>query len=131
MIDVRCAGRAACVFASQLALLFCAAADSFAAGPRILVLKVRAEQGVPQGTANLLGEILLEDIHRSGRYDAISVADMTAMLDVEMQKQQVGCEGDNACLAEIGAAMGVDLILDASVGTVGLTRVLALKLIDA
>jgi hypothetical protein len=97
--------------------------------PRILVLKVRAEQGIPQGTANLLGEILIQDVHKSGKYEALGMSDVGAVLDVEQQKQVVGCE-DESCLAEIGSALGVDLILDSSVGTVGVTRVLALKLID-
>lgn len=123
--------RRALSFAALLTIFAAGSATGAERKQKILVLKVRAEQGIPQGTANLLGEILVEVIHRSGKYDAISTADMAAMLDVELQKQQVGCENDTNCLAEIGSAMGADLILDASAGTVGVTRVLAIKLIDS
>jgi hypothetical protein len=41
----------------------------------------------------------------------------------------VGCT-EESCLAEIGSAIGADLLVDTSVGTIGNLRVLALKLID-
>jgi len=114
--------------------IFCSSfAPSFAPAeekPRVLVLNVRSEQGIERGTANLLGELLLDDVHKSGKYTAISFADMVAVLDVEQQKQVVGCADDARCLAEIGSALGADLLIEASVGVIGATRVLALKLID-
>lgn len=98
--------------------------------PRVLVLEVRTEQGVTPSVAKLLGELLLADVHASGRYGAIGASDLVTLLDVEQRKQVVGCASDTDCLSEIGAALGADLILDSSVGTIGARRVLSLKLID-
>src|SRR5579871_5152154 len=97
--------------------------------PKIAVLSVHAEQGVSQGAANLLLELLTTDIQKSGKYDVISAADITAMVGFERQKALLGCT-EESCLSEIGAAIGADLMLDTSVGTIGNLRVLAIKLLD-
>jgi hypothetical protein len=97
--------------------------------PRIAVPAVNAEHGVAQGSANLLGELLTTDISRSGKYEVLSASDIGAMIGFERQKELMGCTEDG-CLAEIGNALGADYLLEASVGTIGNLRVLALKLID-
>ncbi len=97
---------------------------------KILIPAVRAEQGVPQGSANLLGEILVEDLARSGQYEALSNSDIATVLGAERQRQLAGCKQEASCLAEIGNALGASLVLEASVGAIGQMRVLALKLVD-
>lgn len=99
--------------------------------PRILVLDVRAGEAVTPETARILGELLLTEVHASGRYRALGAADMVTILDVEQRRQVVSCDRDAECLAEISAALGVAMLLEASVGKVGAQRVVAVKLIDA
>jgi hypothetical protein len=99
--------------------------------PKVAVLGVRAEAGVSQGTANLLAEIISTDVTHTGQYEVLTQADVATMIGVERQRQLLGCNQNDNCFAEIGAALGTDLILDASVGTVGTLRVLAMRLYDA
>jgi hypothetical protein len=99
--------------------------------PKVAVLGVRAEAGVSQGTANLLAEIISTDVTHTGQYEVLTQADVATMIGVERQRQLLGCNQNDNCFAEIGAALGTDLILDASVGTVGNLRVLAMRLYDA
>jgi hypothetical protein len=99
--------------------------------PKCAVLGVRAESGITQGTANLLSEIISTDVLHTNQYDVLTSADVAMMIGVERQRQLLGCNQNDNCFAEIGAALGTDLILDASVGSVGNLRVLAVRLYDA
>jgi hypothetical protein len=63
-------------------------------------------------------------------HDAVSRADLNAMLSLEKQKDLVGCEDDTGCIAEIGGALGVDLVVSGTLGRVGDTLSLSLTLID-
>lgn len=91
---------------------------------------IRSEAGVSQGTANLLGEVIAADVARSPKHTLISASDVAAMISVERQKQLLGCSEEQSCLTEIANALGAELILDVSVGTIGNLRVLSLRLID-
>ena len=117
-----------------LALLCLTAVTAHAAeGPRpkLAVLGVHAESGVAQGTANLLSEIISADVMHTGQYEVLTSADVATMIGVERQRQLLGCNQNDNCFVEIGEALGSDLILDASVGSVGTLRVLAMRLFDA
>lgn len=97
---------------------------------RVAALAVRAEAGVSQGVANLLGEVIAADVGRSPKHTLISASDVSTLLSVERQKQLMGCAEDTNCLVEISNALGAELVLDISVGTIGNLRVLALRLVD-
>jgi hypothetical protein len=105
-------------------------AVSSAAKPRLAILSVRVEAGLAQGIANLLAEILSNDVQQAQRYEVITGSDVVAMLQMEQQKQMLGACNEASCLAELGGALGADLLVDASVGLVGSVRVVSLKLID-
>ncbi len=100
------------------------------ARPRLAVLGARAEPGVSQGTANLLSELLSTDLAHSGRYEVLTSADVATLVGIERQKQLLSC-GETNCAVELAQALGATLLLDASVGTVGNLRVLAIRLYDA
>lgn len=95
------------------------------------MLSVRAEPGVAQGAANLLGEVIAAEAARSPLHEVMTTSDVAAAIGVERQRQLLGCGEETGCLTEIGNALGADLLLDVSVGTVGNLRVLALRLVDA
>ncbi len=99
------------------------------ARPKAAVLGVRAEAGVSQGVGNTLATLLTEDLARSGRFDVYSSQELAVMLGVERQRQLGNCS-DDSCLEEIGAALGADKLIDASVGTIGNLRVLSVRVID-
>lgn len=116
------------VVAALLAALSAQAADPKL---KVAMLTVRAEPGVAQGTANLLGEVIAADAARSPKHQLMTAGDVAAIIGTERQRQLLGCAEETNCLAEIGDALGTDLLLDVSVGTVGNLRVLALRLVDA
>src|SRR5258706_7585909 len=99
--------------------------------PKIAVLGVRAEAGISQGTANLLSDIISTDVMHTNQYDVLTAADVATLIGVERQRQMMGCNQNDNCFVELGQALGTDLILDASVGTVGNLRVLAMRLYDS
>jgi hypothetical protein len=110
-------------------LSFALAFNALAQKPKMAVPSVSAEVGVPQGTANLLGEIISADVQGSGQYDVISSADIATMLGLERAKRMLTCAEDS-CLVEVGAALGADLLLRSTVGGIGNLRVISLTLID-
>ena len=56
--------------------------------------------------------------------------DITAMLQLESDKQMLGCTDDMSCLSEIGGALGVDKIIVGQVGRVEREYVVSLRLIE-
>ncbi len=77
---------------------------------------------------NLIG-ILGSEASRLG-YDVITTADIESMLSYEKQKDLLGCQDDTACLAELGGALGADLMIAGSVGKLGDTYNVSLTLLD-
>ena len=55
--------------------------------------------------------------------------DIREMIDLESQKQALGCEQES-CLAELGGALGVPLLIVPSLGKLGGVYLLALKIND-
>lgn len=101
-----------------------------AARPKAAVMEIRAVQGVPPGTAEVLTSIVAADAARAG-LDTISQADVRAMLGFERQRKMLGCAEEASCLAEIGGALGADYLLSGQVGQIGTRYHLSLQLFDA
>lgn len=104
-------------------------------GPsKIAVMDVTARIGVPVGVVQLLTDALVAEVRkRSPASAVISASDIRAMLRVEKQKQQLGCDDTAAsvsCMAEIGGALGAERMLTASLGRLGQTYIYSLKLIN-
>lgn len=120
--------------ARWIAILLLAAAPGAprAAGSRarIAVMDVRNVQGVAEGTAAILTDIVASDVARAGN-DVISRSDIAAMLGFEKQKQVLGCAEETSCLAEIGGALGVDFMLTGQVGQIGTQYRISLLLVDS
>jgi hypothetical protein len=110
----------------ELPRAWVAAAD---ARPRLLVLDLRATLGVEPELARLLGDMVVTRLHTIGQHEVVSTADVAAMLDVETQKQLLGCS-DDACLAEIGGALDAGFLVTGSLSRLGERDVVTLKLLD-
>jgi hypothetical protein len=78
----------------------------------------------------MLGETFVGELRRQSTYQVLSYAELGSLLSHEQTKDLIGCT-ETACLAEIGAAAGAETLGTGSVGKVGRTWVVALKLIDA
>ncbi len=103
-----------------------------AAGPsqrqKIAVLELSA-RGVEADTARSLTDVVAREVDRSGLFATLSAEDIRGMLRHLEHRQSLGCT-DEACLAELGGALGVELVLSGSVGRVGETWVVSLTLLD-
>ena len=97
--------------------------------PGVAVFDIEAMNGVSPGLAKLLTESLLTRLNRSRRFGSvIGGSDIRAMLDMEQQKQALGC-ADEACLAELGGALGVPLMITPTFGVIGDRFLLNMKVL--
>ncbi|OGQ90350.1 MAG: hypothetical protein A2289_26390 [Deltaproteobacteria bacterium RIFOXYA12_FULL_58_15] len=87
------------------------------------------EDGQAKDVTTNLVNLVAAEVGRLG-FEVISTADINAMLSYEKQKDLVGCEENTTCLAEIGGALGVDMLLGGSLGKLGDTYTLSLSLVD-
>lgn len=85
--------------------------------------------GVGPETAVNLTQILSAEIKSVQGASVIGRDDLKTLLDFEAQKQLVGCTNDSSCMAEIGAALGVDYLVAGNVGKVANTYVVSLRLV--
>ena len=95
---------------------------------RIAILDMVA-MGDQQEIAKMLTEVLSVEASRVPGLEVIGMGDIAAIIGFEQQKQLIGCT-DDACLAEIGGALGVRAILSSKIGKVGDTSVLSMRLVD-
>ncbi|MGC4114830.1 MAG: hypothetical protein QM765_09515 [Myxococcales bacterium] len=89
-----------------------------------------AALGAPAELAQNLTAIVAAEV---GRYDdvkPITRREVSALLDVERQKQLVGCT-DDGCLSSVVGALGVQKIVSGQLGKVEGSYVLTLHLIDS
>jgi TolB-like protein len=110
-------------------ILLLATVASAAPRTKVAVMEVRNVQGVPEGTAAILTDILVSEVAHSGM-DVISKSDIAAIVGFEKQKSLLGCSDDSSCLAEIGGALGVDFMVTGQVGQIGSRFRISLILVD-
>jgi hypothetical protein len=56
----------------------------------------------------VLESSLLPEVRKLEGVSAIGMGEIREMLSVEYQRQMMGCQADEACLAEICGALGTD-----------------------
>lgn len=117
--------------AAFLALALLAAEPRPAPPPqKVAVWTIQAAQGVTPGAAQVLEDVVATELARTGRFQVIGRADLGALLGYERQRQVMGCT-ESGCLAEIGGAVGADLVLSGQAGQLGTQYRLSLLLVDA
>ncbi|MBT6177905.1 MAG: hypothetical protein HOI23_11715 [Deltaproteobacteria bacterium] len=65
-------------------------------------------QNIPEGMGKVVSESLLAEVRKLEGISAIGMEEIYEMLQHEQSRQVMGCEADDACLAEIAGALGVD-----------------------
>jgi hypothetical protein len=78
-----------------------------------------------------LTDVLATTVDEAGWFRVVSSRDVTAVLALERQKELLGCSADQACIAELAGALGVDYVLSASVGKVGEAWVVSGRMVEA
>jgi hypothetical protein len=106
-----------------------ALALALGAPPRLAVLPIAAGDGVPPGTATAVAEALAGEIRRRAGLDVITQRDINALLTLERQKEMLGCQSD-ACMAELGGALGCDRLVAGDLAQVGESWLFSLKLVE-
>ncbi len=96
---------------------------------KVAITEMRTN-GVSEQLGRTLTEVLSTETAQRSGLTVVSASDVDAMLGFDQQKQLLGCQDDVACIAEIGGALGVDLLLVSDLGLVGKTYVLNMKLIN-
>jgi TolB-like protein len=94
---------------------------------RLLVTHLKAE-GVDENTVQLVEAQLLAHLGRTPGLNVTAPDEIKAVLELQAQKQKLGCTDDSSCLAAIGAEARADLILAGTLGRVGDTFLLSLTL---
>jgi hypothetical protein len=103
-----------------------------AAGPTVKIAVMGLDsKGVDPLLVDTLGELYSTSISDLGCCSVISRQDISSMLGFEKQRQLLNCGEDApSCIAEIGGALGVDKLASGSLGKVGDTYLLTLRLVD-
>ncbi|MEC8050313.1 MAG: hypothetical protein VX210_05920, partial [Myxococcota bacterium] len=102
-----------------------------AAGTLIRVAVYDLElSNIPDGLGNATTEALLQEVRKLEGVSAIGMDEVREMLDFEAQRQAMGCDADDECLAEIAGALGVDEILTGKLSEEADGRMMVLKRID-
>ncbi|OGQ91390.1 MAG: hypothetical protein A2289_21695 [Deltaproteobacteria bacterium RIFOXYA12_FULL_58_15] len=86
-------------------------------------------QRIPAEIAAILDELLVTEMHERSGMRVIGSSDINAMIGLEKMKSALGCD-DVSCAAEIGGALGVDLMLSGAVSRLGNELIITLKLVD-
>jgi hypothetical protein len=88
-----------------------------------------AAKNLAKETVEILDLLLAAELDKAGRWQLIGVSDINAMIGLEKMKQAAGCD-DVACAAELGGALGVDVLISGTAGKLGDELVVQLTLID-
>ncbi|MBW1807520.1 MAG: DUF2380 domain-containing protein [Deltaproteobacteria bacterium] len=96
---------------------------------RIAVMEFASKGGVSQKQMDALGDLLANEIRTMGKYRVIGKSDIRTALDLETQKNLVGCN-DESCIAEIGGALGVRWVIVGNISKFGEKFLLNLKIMD-
>lgn len=97
---------------------------------KVAMLPLAAGAGVKPEVASALGETLAAELRRAGAVQLVTEAEIKAVLSLEAQQSLAGCAED-ACLADVGAALGVDLLLTGSIARPGESWLVHVRLLDA
>jgi len=97
--------------------------------PTLIVFDLVSEKGVEKGVANLLTEIVLDEVNKGKKYKVIGQKDIDKMLFWETNKQMKNCT-ESSCMMQIAGAMGAEYYIEGSLGSVGNKYVIALKFIE-
>ena len=85
---------------------------------------------IPAGMARVISHSLLTEIRKLKGISAIGMDEIRSMIDFESQRQAMGCDADQACMAEIAGALGVDEVITGRLSEEANGRTLTLQRID-
>lgn len=96
---------------------------------KVLVLDVKSTDLQASEVATLTS-LITAKLARYQELEAVSGQDLRRLMDLEAQKQSVGCD-DAGCLAEMAGALGAQIVIFGQAGRLGGTLVVTLDAFDA
>src|SRR6266568_160099 len=97
---------------------------------RVAMPDVKVHGDLPPRQLALLESALLAEVRKLEGVSVIGMSEIREMLSFEYQRQMLGCQANETCLAEIGGALGTDEMVHAEVIVDGKTANLALRRIN-
>ncbi|MBI3178172.1 MAG: hypothetical protein HYZ27_00840, partial [Deltaproteobacteria bacterium] len=96
---------------------------------KIAVPPLAPGDGTTPAMLGSLSEAIASELHKRGGYEVLTYQDIQAVLSHEQAKDAVACN-EVACYAEMGNALGVAELVTGSLGRVGTSWLLNLKIVD-
>jgi hypothetical protein len=110
--------------------VFCLAPGAFAQERiPIAVFEIRSTADEDRAKLATVADVLANEIRGLGPFQVIGRDDIRALLDLEQQKLLAGCSED-ACLADLGGALGVKWLVTGNAAFIGKSLVINLKVLD-
>ena len=106
----------------------CLPGSAAAQKPRLAVMDLKP-QGVEPEIAKNLTDLLTLEMDKLDQYEVISRQDMIDVLNAEAQKQALGCDEPD-CFKDVSRMLNARFLLTGTIGKLGNTYLLSLKLID-
>ncbi len=96
---------------------------------KIAVPETNVRAGVDRAAVDGLGLVLADEAGKRANVSVVSASEIAAMIGLERQKELLGCN-DASCLAEIGGALGADLLLTSEVSKIGGQWLVSVSLVE-
>lgn len=87
-------------------------------------------QGIEPTIGAVVTDSVLAEVRKLQGVSAIGMAEIRDMLSHETNKQYVGCDSDESCLAEIAGALGVDDLITGKLSKTAEQHVMLVRRID-
>ena len=97
--------------------------------PKLAVLPVAAGEGIPASTAAAVTEALSGEVRRRAGAEVVTQREIAAVLSLERQQAMLGCTSD-ACMAELGGALGCDRLVTGDLAKLGESWLFHLRLVE-
>jgi hypothetical protein len=78
----------------------------------------------------IVTDAVVDEMRKLKHTSVIGTREIRAMLDLEAEKQAIGCDDDQSCLAEIADALGADVLVIGSLAVVGEQTIFSMRRID-
>lgn len=96
---------------------------------RVAVYSLEVEN-IPAGVAQIVTDNLLAEVRKLEGVSAIGMEEIYEMLQHEQSRQVMGCDADDACLAEIAGALGVDELITGKLSSLADGSVMVVRRIN-
>lgn len=87
--------------------------------------------GVEPRVTKAVTQLIATDIARRDNFDVISGEDLRRMIELESEREALGCTNDASCLAEVAGALGAQRVVFGDITRLGSGFIVSLTLLDS